>query len=448
LYDFLPRGDVKGVSDFSPAGVTHRLGTCTDFLERHDRDVHRALQGGLSGARALAPLLLGRIADARALRLAWDFLATRGGRAPGRNAHRYSDYSSAEVWDLCRCLATAIKQGLYRPGKEKVRWIDKGGNRGKRPLVLSNIEDRVVQRAAVLILQPVLDPLFDPRSLGYRPRLGRLHALAQAEWLTLRQQRQVWLTEDISNAFLNVPVPRLLQIARKFFPADDLMQFLEQVLPGQKLQGLRQGGPLSPLMMNLYLHHFLDRPWRIRHPHLPLIRVADDQLVLCRNEEQAQAARADLRQLLLPAGMSLKQMEETTIRDLSAGMAARWLGFTISKASRGLAFQIGDHSWTRLENYLALAHTKSDAPLRAIATLKAWLGQMGPCYLCADRDKMCERIVGLAQEQSFEEIPGSNDLRALWQSAYARWCRLRRAVREATTNSCRNADVAGATPTP
>ena len=112
------------------------------------------------------------VADPRTLHSAWDHLSRKGGKAPGPNGLRYSDLTGAEVWDLCRCLGHAIGSDAYGRGGELIRWISKGPGRGERPLVLSNIEDRVVEKAIVLVLQPLLDPLFDDRSYGYRPGAG------------------------------------------------------------------------------------------------------------------------------------------------------------------------------------------------------------------------------------------------------------------------------------
>jgi hypothetical protein len=177
------------------------------------------------------------------------------------------------------------------------------------------------------------------------------------------------------------------------------------------------------------LSHFCDRPWRRDHPGLPLIRVADDLLALCRSEGQAQEAHGAFRRLLLPASMPLKETEETSIHNLDACESVNWLGFTIRKAHRGLAAEVQERSWKRLDSHLALAHTKSDAPLRATHTVKQWLNQRGPCYPWSDREGVCQKIIALAQEHAFEEVPTASELLQLWQRAYARWCKLRKQVR-------------------
>jgi hypothetical protein len=424
MYEYAIRGPVWKDDVRRRQAVTHHQGSGLDYMARHLDDARRALQAGLRGARALAPDLLDRIADQRTLRLAWDFLAARGGQAPGPNGHRYGDYFSEEVWELCRCLARALRKGTYRPGPERVRWVDKASGRGQRPLVLQNIEDRVVQRAIVSILQPVLDPLFDRHTLGFRPGLGHLHALARAWCLAQLQNRLVWVTEDIKDAFTNVPLPRLYDVLRRLLPDEGLLELLRLVLPGKELRGLRQGGPLSPLMLNVYLNHFLDRPWRQRRGPVPLLRVADDLLVLCRGMREAQKAQVQLRRLLDPAGMHLREEPTETAHDLDLGESVDWLGLEI-RWDRGLRFEIANQSWTRLEDLLALSHTKADAPLRASLTVRQWLYQRGPCYPCSDRDAVCERVVELAREQAFDEVPSPSALRQGWRRAHDRWCELR-----------------------
>ena len=429
MYDSRCRGDLD-LPGITPESVLHRHGSIGDYLARHNQSARQAWRGGIRGMRELVPHLFRRIADERTMRLAWDYLAREGGTAPGPNGHRYRNFSNAEVWDLCRALARAVRDGTYRPGSENVVWVDKTSGQEQRPIVLQNIEDRVVQRAIAIILQPLLDPLFLPCSYGYRPRRNHLHALAHGEWLTLAQRRRIWVTEDIRNAFWHIPTSRLMDVVRCYLPTNDVVGLLQTVLPGQCLRGLRQGGSLSPMFLNLYLHYFLDDPWERTLRRLPLIRYADDLLVTCLSGEEATTAYARMSQLLRPTGMRLKGTAKASIVDLDATGHVDWLGFTISKAARGLSVEIANRSWRQLERYLALAHLKSDAPLRANRTIFQWLNQRGPSYRWSDRQEVCQRIITLAGQQGFEEVPGPSELTEHWQRAYARWQKLRKAVRE------------------
>ncbi len=408
--------------------VVSGLGTATAFLNHYRQDVETALKRGFSGTRHIAPRLFEHIADERTMRVAWERLARFGGQAPGPNRLRYSDLAPNEIWDLCRCLARLIAAGTYRPGPERVRRISKGPGRGTRPLILSNIEDRVVQRALVLILQPVIDRFFSPLSFGFRPKLGYIDALAHAEALIVDGGRPFAIAEDLADAYQHVPIPQLISVARTLFPNDALISLLERVLPSDNVTGIRQGSPSSPLLLNIYLHHFLDRPWLHDHPSWPLIRFADDLLLLFRTREEAVEAYDALRRLLEPTGMRLKGSPEKSIVDLREGVD--WLGYSIRRTPSCVEYRILERSWDRLERKFNVANTKSNSPLRAIETVEGWLAQKGPCYDWVNRDEAVRRIGQIASDQGFEELPPIAELLEQWLDANKRWNELRQVARE------------------
>jgi hypothetical protein len=421
---FLKQWDAAGHAP-GPEAVRHHRGDRRAFLRRCAEVIRNALQSGPAGVLQIAPYLLGWVADPRTLRCAWDDLARHGGQAPGPNSHRYDEYDEHEIWALCRRLGQCVRDGTYRPGDERVRRIPKGPGRGERPLVLQNIEDRVVQRAVTLITQMVLDPLFDPHALGFRPGKDRLHALALAEGYLVMEGHTVWVAEDLKDAFLNVPLPRLLQVVQKYLVADDLVELIGRILGGASTPGLRQGGPLSPLLLNLYLHHVLDRPWRKRHPNLPMIRVADDILLLARTAKKAKQAHATLTSLLTPAGMPVKLGFAKAVSRLTAGETADWLGYRARRTKQGMVVGVGERPWERLDEKLTQAHDEPNSPARADAIIRGWVDQLGPCFPHVDRDEFCDRIRAVAHAQAFDEIPSRSDLKALWQRAYARWVKVR-----------------------
>src|SRR5262249_2022867 len=332
----------------NPKWVSRHRGDRYDFLARHRRQAKKVLKKGRAALKAIAPFLFNRVSDERALRVAWDHLEEHGGRAPGRNGLRFEDHDEHARWLVCRALRDVIRSGEYEPNEDRVVWVSKGPGRGERPICVQDIDDRVIQRAVVEIIQPLLDSRFDPHSMGYRPKKGRLDALALAERFLIDEKRVVWVTEDIRDAFSNVPLTRLLQIVKKYLPADDLVAFIGTVLSNASTPGLRQGGSLSPLLLNCYLDHFLDRPWRKRHRRIPLLRVADDLLAPCRTEKEAKKAHATLAALLPPAGMPLKFGFKNAARRLTEDEPAEWLGFRIVRGKKGLVFGIMERAWERL----------------------------------------------------------------------------------------------------
>jgi RNA-directed DNA polymerase len=221
---------------------------------------------------------------------------------------------------------------------------ESSGN-GTRTLSIPTIPDRVVQRAIVQIGQPYLDPNLSPYCFGYRPGRKTLQALAQAERLAKEGGLWTWLTEDVRDAFDNVPQSRLLDIVRKHLPVAPMMDLLKLIVTTERTRGLRQGGCLSPLLLNLYLDHFLDRPMTKERPCIPLIRFADDLLVLCRDREEAQDVYKWMAQKLQAAAMPLKRFPQTSVHRLDDGHKVDWLGYRLTKDGDSLSVSIAEKAW-------------------------------------------------------------------------------------------------------
>lgn len=207
------------------------------FFEDYQRQAGIASARKLTGLREFTPYLLDFISDEKTIYAAFNHMQAKGSHAPGPDGLRYEDIESSDVWSWCRLHRDAIRAGQYARSTERVQKISKGPGRGFRELTIQSVEDRIIQRAIVEILQPLLNPLFDPRSFGYRPKKGPLRALAHAESIHRKSGRGVWVSLDIENAFPNVPVDRLLTVLRKYFDDDELMAFLTTIIQPDKTSG-------------------------------------------------------------------------------------------------------------------------------------------------------------------------------------------------------------------
>ena len=428
-YEFEDRGDIEWNEPGLKSLFKSRGRRCTKQRLYEARASELLAVGDRKEViRSLAPDLFNLVYEPWQLYQAWSFLAKHNGQAPGRDERRFSQYSRADVWGLVTELSDAIRDGTYRPQREYLKKIDKANGSGKRCLVIQSIVDRVVQRAAFVVLQPLFDKMFVAESFGYRPKRGRLHALAVIEQQIMSKSQRVWLAHDIRDAYGNVRLPQLFELLRDYLPDERLMAFLERVLVSRKVKGLRQGGPLSPLMLNFYLHHLLDLPWRTKCPNSVLVRYADDLCCGGTDVDTVVAHDQALRSLLKPVGMRLKATCDDAVKDLSRGEHLEFLGYRVDLCDGQFRVQILNQSRQRLRQKFRLAHCKNHSQLRADRIARGWLASKAAAYSSCDPLKICRKIHHVARKYGFEEISSVEELKQIWGRAYVGWIQLRESL--------------------
>ena len=189
-----------------------------------------------------------------------------------------------------------------------------------RPLSIPSVRDRIVQAACKIVLEPVFEADMLPCSFGFRPKRGAhdaLQVLIDESWRGRR-----WVVEtDIANCFSAIPHEELMHAIEERVCDQSVLKLLRVMLRAgvmedgevrREVTGTPQGGVISPLLCNVYLHR-LDRAWDVRE-HGVLVRFADDVLVMCRSREQAEAALARLRELLAELGLEPKEAKTRIVR--------------------------------------------------------------------------------------------------------------------------------------
>ena len=237
-------------------------------------------------------------------------------------------------------LAAGLREGRYRPLPARGVMIPKPGLKDEyRPLAISAVRDRIVQAALKIVLEPVFEADFLPCSFGFRPRRSAHDALQVVIDEAWRGRR--WVVEtDLASCFTAIPHEKLMQAIEERVVDQSVLKLLRQILRAGVMQdgqvprevtGAAQGGPVSPLLCNVYLHR-LDREWDVRE-HGLLVRSADDLLVMCRTRQQAEAALARLRQLLAELGLEPKEAKTRIVawRRAARGLISwdsttRWCG--------------------------------------------------------------------------------------------------------------------------
>jgi len=399
-------------------------GPYKQFLRRYERVAAESAAQGPKGIAEITPDLLKWISDPRSIRVATDRVIKNGGKA-GPDGLDCSQLSSNELWELARTLKQCIHDSTYNHGPTQRTRFKKPSGRGYRTVHVENHIDRIVARAVLQIIQPLLDPGFSENCFGFRPGRDRRHALVAALEL-LGDGRMHWAVADLENAFDNIPVNRLMDIVRKQLPGagNNLIELIKRVVSTGKKRGIRQGSPMSPLLMNIYLDHLLDGVWRKLSPDEPLIRTADDLLVCCRTQERAHAALDLLNQVLKPTGLKLNPKKSSVHNLQYEEDATDWLGYSISWGKEGPVVRTAEPAWNALVEKLEEAHYKTGSPLRATQTLYGWLDQLGPCYANEDVERVCQRAVLIAENLAFDEVPELDEFQRRWSAAYARWSRL------------------------
>lgn len=208
-------------------------------------------------------------------------------------------------------LWNRMGSGSYFPPPVKAVPIPKKSG-GTRVLGVPTVADRVAQTVVKKVLEPMLEPVFDGNSYGYRPGRSALDAVAVVR---RRSWDYDWVVEfDIKGLFDNIDHELLMRAVRKHCSVPWVLLYVERWLKApMEIEGKRvardrgtpQGGVVSPLLANLFLHYAIDRWIRGHLPAVRLCRYADDGVVHCESEAQAQQVLRKLGERLRECGLEL-----------------------------------------------------------------------------------------------------------------------------------------------
>jgi RNA-directed DNA polymerase len=204
-----------------------------------------------------------------------------------------------------------LSSGSYFPPPVRAVSIPKKTG-GERILGVPTVSDRIAQMVVKQLVEPDLDTVFLPDSYGYRPRKSALDAV---EVTRQRCWRYDWVLEfDIKGLFDNIPHDLLLKAVRKHVKCKWALLYIERWLTAPMMKdgviigrtkGTPQGGVISPILSNLFLHYTFDLWMGRANLDLPWCRYADDGLVHCRSEREAKTLKVELQARLAECGLEM-----------------------------------------------------------------------------------------------------------------------------------------------
>jgi RNA-directed DNA polymerase len=289
--------------------------------------------------------LIDKVSRLETLSLGWAQVAQNAGAAgvDRMSVERFAQGSHIYLVEL----ADALRDGSYTPQPVRRVYIPKG--KGWRPLGIPAVKDRVVQAALKLVIEPIFEHEFEPRSFGFRQGLGCKDALREVD--RHLKAGYFWVVDaDLQSYFDTIPHDALLAKVGKRIADGRVMGLVEQFLKQDILDDMKrwtptsgspQGAVISPLLANIYLHEF---DVEMREAGLVLVRYADDAVVLCRSEAEAQSALTRMRAWVAANGLTLHP-DKTHLGDCREdGQGFEFLGYRFEAGKR----------WVRKKSLMSL----------------------------------------------------------------------------------------------
>ena len=255
---------------------------------------------------------------------AWKRVKANGG-AGGIDKMTITDVEAYGLEKFILEIQQGLKEGTYHPKPVRRTYIPRGKTE-KRPLGIPIIKDRIIQMAVKIIIEPIFEADFKECSYGFRPKRSAHQALDRIRKDTAK--KGWWIVDaDIKEYFNNINHEKLMLMVKQRISDRKILKMIWKWLRAGVMEkgeyaesdlGSPQGGVISPLLANVYLH-YLDCKWEYHYKHLgKLIRYCDDFVVICRTKKDAEHA--------LKAVTSIMERLELKLHSEKTKLTSMWDG--------------------------------------------------------------------------------------------------------------------------
>ncbi len=293
-----------------------------------------ALETGVKGGVWFS--LMDKVYSGKNLKAAWEKVKANKGSA-GIDGQSIEAFQAREE-EYLEELRESLRANRYEAKPVKRVWIPKSGSNEKRPLGIPAVKDRIVQTALRNVVEPIFEKTFAEQSYGFRPGRGCKDALRRVD--TLLKAGKTWVVDaDIRSYFDTILHDVLMKDIKEQVADGQVLELIEGYLKQGVIDGLDewepesgtpQGAVISPLLANIYLNK-LDHEMNLKG--YEMIRYADDTVILCSTEEEANKALTLMKAKIEEKGLTLHP-EKTRIVNATMRGGFNFLGYHFERNSR------------------------------------------------------------------------------------------------------------------